>query len=98
MVPHARNPLFTGREAVLTAIHETLQRSRAAGITQTQAITGLGGVGKSQTALEYAYRHREDYAFVFWVGAESEETLDRDYAEIARRLDLAVKEAPEAEA
>jgi hypothetical protein len=97
MVPHARNPLFTGREEVLDQIQKALEKSRAAGITQATGITGLGGIGKSQTALEYAYRHREEYAWVFWVGAESEETLGRDYAEMARRLELAVKEAAEAE-
>jgi tetratricopeptide (TPR) repeat protein len=94
--PPPHKTLFIGREAELTAIGEALHQSRTAGITQ--AITGLGGVGKSRTALEYAYRHRDDYAFIFWVGAESEGTLDRDYGEIARRLDLAAKEAPETEA
>jgi tetratricopeptide (TPR) repeat protein len=94
-VPYARNPFFTGREGVLTALARALRSDRTAGLTQ--AITGLGGVGKSQTALEYAYRHQEEYRAVFWVRAESEATLDADYARIARLLDLPEQAEKEAE-
>jgi tetratricopeptide (TPR) repeat protein len=96
LVPQERNPLFTGREDVLAALEAALHAERAAGITPATA--DLGGVGKSQAALEYAYRHREEYRFVFWVQAESEATLNRDFGEIARRLELAVREAAETEA
>ena len=48
----------------------------------------LGGVGKTQTAVEYAYRHRQEYASVFWAKAESREALLSSFASIAAVLSL----------
>ncbi len=70
-VPYHRNPLFTGREEVLQELHRVLVPGTAAAVTQSQAISGLGGVGKTQTALEYAYRYRDDYSAVLWLQADS---------------------------
>jgi hypothetical protein len=47
-------PFFTGREEVLSQLHDALSSGKAA-LTQPQAISGLGGIGKTQTAVEYAY-------------------------------------------
>jgi tetratricopeptide (TPR) repeat protein len=60
---------------------------------RTQALNGLGGIGKTQTAVEYAYRHRQDYEVVLWAGANTRETLVADYAAIAGLLDLPEKNA-----
>jgi hypothetical protein len=49
----------------------------------------LGGVGKTQTAVEYAHRHLAEYAHAFWVPAASRETLTSTYVAIANRLNLA---------
>ena len=54
----------------------------------TQAITGLGGIGKTQTALAYGYRHLADYALVWWLRAETPATLAADYATLAEPLGL----------
>ena len=54
----------------------------------TQAITGLGGIGKTQTARAYAYRHLADYALVWWLRAETPATLAADYAALAGPLGL----------
>ena len=48
-----RNPFFTGREAELEWLHTRLRTAGRAVLSQTQAISGLGGVGKTQTVLEY---------------------------------------------
>ncbi len=88
-VPHRRNPFFTGREAVLARLHETLTTERTAALTQPQAISGLGGIGKTQTALEYAYRYRSEYQAVCWVRADTRETLVSDLMAIADLLHLA---------
>src|SRR6266851_2279886 len=69
-VPYRRNLYFTGREQILHALHERFSTTKVATLTQSQAISGLGGVGKTQIAVEYAYRHRKDYPFVLWVNAE----------------------------
>jgi tetratricopeptide (TPR) repeat protein len=53
-----RNPFFTGRDTQLEAIH--------AAFPHPQSINGIGGVGKSQTAIEYAHRYRGDYQAVLW--------------------------------
>ncbi|HZR42752.1 MAG TPA: tetratricopeptide repeat protein, partial [Ktedonobacteraceae bacterium] len=60
-----------------------------------QAISGLGGIGKTQVALEYAYRYREHYHDILWVSAESQETLMASYAEIARCLRLSQRDEPD---
>jgi tetratricopeptide (TPR) repeat protein len=88
MVPYPRNPQFTGREDVLQQLESVLLKDSMAALTQPQAIRGLGGIGKTQTAVEYAYRHRNDYDAVFWVRAELQEELMAGFGEIAKVLQL----------
>ncbi len=87
-VPYPRNPFFTGREEVLQQIYTTLHTAHAAGITPPLALTGLAGIGKTQTALEYSYRYAHEYEAVFWVKAESYATLVFDLVTIASILQL----------
>src|SRR5690348_16904292 len=74
-VPFPRNPFFTGREAILEELHAHLKVDKAATLVQAYALQGLGGVGKTQTALEYAYRHALEYNAVFWIEAETAEHM-----------------------
>jgi tetratricopeptide (TPR) repeat protein len=89
-IPRAANPHFTGRDELLADIRQTLQRGQAAALT---ALHGLGGVGKTQLAAEYAYDQRATYEAVWWVNAETSVTLANDLAGLAGALAL-----PEAEA
>ena len=77
-----RNRLFTGREDVLEKLHRELERDRRA------ALTGLGGIGKTQTAIEYAHRYRNDYNAVFFIRTDTETALIAGLVEIAGVLAL----------
>lgn len=81
-------PFFTGREDVLNKLNEALTAGKAAVLAQRQAISGLGGIGKTQTAIAYAIRHRADYRAVLWVVAQSRESLISDFVAIASLLEL----------
>jgi len=85
-VPH-RNPFFTGREPLLAQLHQRLQSTGITALAQA-AIHGLGGIGKTQTAIEYAHRFGPCYQFVLWVAAEQESTIGAAYQSIARELGL----------
>lgn len=87
-IPYQRNPFFTGREEIVKHLHNTFTKGKAAALTQTQAIIGLGGIGKTQTAVEYAYRYAGEYQTVLWVRGDSREALESDFVRIANFLDL----------
>lgn len=91
-VPFPRNPCFTGREEVLEQLHTLLNRNRAAALTQSLALSGLGGVGKTQTAIEYAYRYAQHYSALFWITAETSESLLGGFTTIAALLQGAVSQ------
>ena len=94
-VPYNRNPNFTGREKELTFLREQLASGAHAALTQ--AISGLGGVGKTQLALEYTYRHAGDYDLVWWIRSEEPATLAADIADLAAPLGLPQAEIAEQE-
>jgi transcriptional regulator with XRE-family HTH domain len=87
-VPYRHNPFFTGREETLQCLHQRLSRKSAA---LPQALSGLGGIGKTQTALEYCYRHSDSYRALFWVRADTREMLLVDMVAIAGILNLPEK-------
>lgn len=87
-VPFGRNRFFTGREEIFPALATALQAESAAALTQPQGLSGLGGIGKTQTAVEYAYRYRAHYRAVLWVRANSPEVLASEFLRLATVLRL----------
>ncbi|KAF3922296.1 hypothetical protein ABW20_dc0107567 [Dactylellina cionopaga] len=69
---------FSDPNSTENSIHE----HDSAGAPRIYAITGTGGMGKTQTALEYAYRHNRDFTAVFWVSAASEDTIRTSFIDI----------------
>ena len=79
----ARNPGFTGRDALLVAVRERL---RAGDRAVVQALHGMGGVGKTQLAAEYAHRFAGSYDLAWWVNAEQGGLIGDEFAALGLEL------------
>ncbi|MGW7526187.1 FxSxx-COOH system tetratricopeptide repeat protein [Streptomyces sp. NPDC054783] len=78
--------LCLGREDDLAWLRDVLAAGNETAITQMPAVHGLGGIGKTTLALEYAHRHRSDYTFIWWVAADSPARIEQSIAGLALRL------------
>ena len=85
-VPHPRNPNFTGRDRLMETLHQALNSTDPA--HRVQAVYGMGGVGKTHLAAEYANRHRDDYRIVWWVQADDPATASLHLSRLAARMGL----------
>ncbi|MFJ8847795.1 FxSxx-COOH system tetratricopeptide repeat protein [Streptomyces cyaneofuscatus] len=81
-----RNPGFTGRSLVLERMRDQLGGGIAVVLPQPQTLYGLGGVGKTQVALEYVHRFMADYDLVWWISSEQGDDVVASLAELAVRL------------
>jgi tetratricopeptide (TPR) repeat protein len=82
----ARNRHFSGRGELLERLHASLQAGSAAAVVPTGAVHGLGGVGKTELALEFAHRFASDYDVAWWVPAELPTSAIAALAALAGRL------------
>jgi len=90
-LPLQRNPFFTGREEALEVIRNML-RSKGEGAL---AISGLGGVGKTQLVKEYASRALDNYQLIWWINASDYNSFIQDYMRLAESVQLKVDEKTE---
>lgn len=77
-----RNPNFTGRDRLLERLHQHLQQASGRSAV-LQALYGMGGVGKTQLALEYAHRYAASYDLVWWVAAEQQTLIAEQLSQLA---------------
>ena len=83
MIPLSRNTHFFGREFELNQLVEAFSSPGNAAI-----IWGMGGIGKTQIALAFAYLHRRKYDVILWFRCETELQLLQSYSEVADGLNL----------
>ncbi|WP_155128769.1 FxSxx-COOH system tetratricopeptide repeat protein [[Actinomadura] parvosata] len=83
-----RNMNFTGRVDLLRSLHEGLMSDVTAVVPH--ALHGLGGVGKTQLAIEYAHRFRKEYELVWWIPADQPMLVKSSLAGLARELRLPI--------
>ncbi|RSN56104.1 tetratricopeptide repeat protein [Amycolatopsis sp. WAC 04182] len=81
-----RNPNFTGRDELLDQLTKRLSSGTTAVLPS--ALHGLGGIGKTQMATEYIYRHLQDYDLVWWIDAAHTTQIRAGLTELAGMLGL----------
>ena len=82
MVSCQRNPQFTGRDELLTQLSSTLRETKQKRFNHRIAIYGIGGVGKTQVAIEYVYRYETQYDGIYWISASDQAELLSGFQEI----------------
>jgi tetratricopeptide (TPR) repeat protein len=83
---NARNVRFTGREHDLSDLRTALRTGGEAVVVTPVALHGLGGVGKTQMALEYVHRFMSDYDLVWWIECGQPQFIDVGLADLAERV------------
>lgn len=87
-LPSVLSPRFWGREEALKAIHKVLEQDEKHRFLKTFALYGMGGVGKTQIALQYANRNREYYKAIMWIATDNVISMGQSFMEIAKLLGL----------
>jgi len=87
-LPYLPSPLFFGRAKEMQEISSLLSHNQATAITQTLAFEGLGGVGKTRLAIEYAWKNLDQYKAALFVCADSELSLKINIGELTGILKL----------
>ncbi|MBY8852352.1 tetratricopeptide repeat protein, partial [Saccharothrix sp. MB29] len=83
-----RNPDFVGRGELLEQLRLRLTEAGPTAVLP-EALHGMGGVGKSQTVVEYIHRHAGEYDVVWWISAERDAQIKANFVELANRLGVA---------
>ncbi|MEV6235137.1 FxSxx-COOH system tetratricopeptide repeat protein [Lentzea sp. NPDC051838] len=82
-----RNPDFVGRKQLLESLRQRLLEPGTTAVLP-EALHGMGGVGKSQTVVEYIYQHASEYDIVWWISAEHPSQITSSLVELANKMEL----------
>ncbi|WP_158848919.1 FxSxx-COOH system tetratricopeptide repeat protein [Saccharothrix deserti] len=83
-----RNPDFVGRGELLEQLRLRLSEAGPTAVLP-EALHGMGGVGKSQTVVEYIHRHASEYEVVWWIPAEQPAQIKSSFVELAKKIGVA---------
>ncbi|RAY15952.1 tetratricopeptide repeat protein [Actinomadura craniellae] len=89
----ARNVRFTGRQEDLRRLRTELNAHHTA-VVLPVALQGLGGVGKTQVALEYAYQYKSDYDLVWWIDCEQPQFIDASLVDLGWQIQNVYQAGP----
>ena len=87
-IRYPRNQHFVDRPNVFESLDRAIDESKSSNECNPVTLCGLGGMGKSQIALEFCYRNKDKYQFLFWMEADTEVALQNSYVDTARMLNL----------
>src|SRR5271156_6813719 len=85
MVPYEKNEQFMCRETLLLNLHTMLSEVSPNEYNHRVALYGMGGVGKTQTAIAYVYAYQSEYDRIYWISAATEASLLSGFRDIAVR-------------
>jgi len=88
MVPYQRNQFFTGRDAFLKNLYDKFREKSTGRYHGRLALYGLGGIGKTQVALEFVHTYQSAYSRIFWISAVRQENILDGYANIAKQAGI----------
>ena len=90
MVPYERNEFFTGRDSFLEILYEKfwVNNGNSSRYHGRIALFGMGGIGKTQTVLEFVHRYQTAYGRIYWISAGTQDSLLNGYAKIGKLAEL----------
>jgi Tetratricopeptide repeat/NB-ARC domain len=92
MVPYERNRFFVGRDPFIEELRDTFQSNSRPGLPHHGriALFGLGGIGKTQIALEFVYRSQTSYRRIYWISAMTQDSLLDGYQKIGKQANIPI--------
>ena len=81
-VPFSRNENFVGQTEILDSIHKSLILEARPDMTSRYVLYGLGGIGKTQIALEFSYLYRDEFDVIYWLRADNYNMFLKSYFDL----------------
>lgn len=89
VIPFPKNDRFYSRKESLAYLESSLDISKHSACQRSITLAGLGGVGKTELALEFIWQHVKDYEVIVWIRADSLSKLEQGVSTFAKKLGVA---------